>query len=156
MKFVKLPPVWVMVLSIVVLGLVSVHTASAQTEKVLHAFGAGTDGAYPFDTPIFDGNGNMYGTTWEGGTTGHGTVFEMSPNGKGGWNETVLYNFQGRPTDGGKISGGLVLDAAGNLYGTSRYGGSEACSGACGTVYELSPSNGTWTETILYYFGAGP
>jgi len=155
MKLVKFSPAWSMVLSIVALVLVSVSTASAQTEKVLHAFGAGTDGAYPFDTPIFDANGNMYGTTWEGGNTNHGTVFEMSPDGKGGWNEAVLYNFQGRPTDGGKVSGGVILDAAGNLYGTSRYGGSEACSGACGTVFELSNSGGTWTETILYLFTGG-
>src|SRR5271165_268149 len=139
-----------------VVGLLSVNAAEASAhEKLLHSFGSGTDGAYPFDTPIFDAKGNMYGTTWEGGTGGYGVVFEMSPTAKGGWTEQVLYNFVGRPNDGGRVSGGLVRDKAGNLYGTSRAGGSESCNGACGTVFELSPSKGTWKESVLYFFAGG-
>jgi uncharacterized repeat protein (TIGR03803 family) len=142
---------WSVALANFVLALTLATGASAATEKVLYSFGNGTDAAYPFDTPIFDAAGNIYGTTWEGGTANHGTVWELSPASGGGWTETVLYSFQGGPTDGGKASGSLIFDAAGNIYGTTRDGGSTACS-TCGTVFELTPNNGTWTETLLYEF----
>jgi uncharacterized repeat protein (TIGR03803 family) len=143
----------------VLLSLTAVGQAG--TEKVLHSFGKGTDGLYPFANPIWDAAGvNLYGTTWEGGTGpcngGCGIVYEASPGAHGTWNETVLYDFQGRPSDAGKPSASLVFDAAGNLYGTTRYGGPTSCPKACGTVFELSPgSNGTWTETILHNFTGG-
>ncbi len=129
-------------------------------EKVLHSFGNGSDGLYPFAAVIFDATGtNLYGTTWEGGTGpcngGCGMVFELSPGAKGQWTENVLYNFQGRPSDAGKPSASLVMDAAGNLYGTTRYGGPTTCPKACGTVFELSQSSGTWTETLLHTFTGG-
>ena len=69
------------------------------TEKVLHSFGNGTDGADPYAGLIFDAAGNLYGTTDEGGTYNHGTVFELTPAGGGGWTEKVLHSF-GNGTDG--------------------------------------------------------
>jgi len=105
-------------------------------------------------------NGVLYGTTITGGlhgsgcgTYGCGVVFRVQPPARasgtvlGGWNETVLYEFTGIP-DGATASGGVVLDQAGNLYGTTAEGGELGR----GTVYELTPSNGSWTETILYAF----
>jgi uncharacterized repeat protein (TIGR03803 family) len=130
-------------------------------EQVLYAFQGGNDGADPIGNLIFDSSGNLYGATETGGGTdcssGCGTVFELSPNGSGGWTETILYSFQGG-SDGAGPSAGLIFDQAGNLYGTTQGGGVNYL----GTVFELSPSgNGGWTETILYSFqgspdGAGP
>jgi uncharacterized repeat protein (TIGR03803 family) len=131
----------------------------AVKEKVLHSFGSGTDGLYPFAAVILDSSGNLWGTTWEGGTGpcngGCGIAFELTPGSKGQWTENILYNFQGRPSDAGKPSASLILDAQGNLYGTARYGGPTSCPKACGAVFELSQSNGTWTETLLHVFTGG-
>jgi len=145
---------WSIALASFLMTLVLVSAASAATEKVLYSLGNGLDAAYPFDTPVFDAAGNLYGTTWEGGPSNHGTVFELSPVTGGGWTETVLYSFAGSPTDGGKPSGSLIFDKAGNIYGTTRTGGSPNCKNApCGTVFELIPgSNGTWTESLIYVF----
>jgi len=127
-------------------------------EQVLYAFQGGTDGEVPEGNLIFDSSGNLYGTTRYGGVQtggGYGTVFELSLNGSGGWSENILYRFQGS-SDGAYPTGNVILDEAGNLYGTTVGGGSVAsCSGGCGTVFELSPSQtGGWTETVLYRFGA--
>jgi uncharacterized repeat protein (TIGR03803 family) len=121
------------------------------TETVLHGFNTlGTDGYEPFAGLIFDAARNLYGTTAEGGAYGHGIVFELTPTTGGGWTETVLHNFNG--TDGGRPLSGLVLDAAGNLYGTTSAGGAYSN----GTVFELTPgAGGPWTETVLYSFNNG-
>jgi uncharacterized repeat protein (TIGR03803 family) len=138
------------------------------TETVLYSFGNGTDGAYPlfYGSLILDAAGNLYGTTVSGGTHncqnngGCGTVFQLSPTVGGGWTETVLYNF-GNGTDGYSPETGLVLDTAGNLYGTTTYGGANnGCAVAqyegCGTVFELTPAGGGgWTETVVHDFGSG-
>jgi uncharacterized repeat protein (TIGR03803 family) len=108
----------------------------AWTEQVLHSFGNGTDGYYPFAGLIFDAAGNLYGTTWAGGTYGWGTVFELTPTG-GGWTETVLHSFNDNGTDGILPEAGLIFDAIGNLYGTTPSGGAEGEYG--GTVFELTP-----------------
>jgi uncharacterized repeat protein (TIGR03803 family) len=101
---------------------------------------------------IFDGSGNLYGTTAAGGTFGEGTVFELSPNGGGGWTETVLYSFQNDASDGTSPSVSLVFDTAGNLYGTTSAGGSSSACG-CGTVFQLTPvTGGGWTEKIIHSF----
>lgn len=119
------------------------------TEAVLHSFGAGTDGAYPPAGLIFDGAGNLYGTTYAGGTSNVGTVFELSPNGGGSWTETVLYGFNNNGSDGNYPYAGLVFDSAGNLYGTTYDGGNSNF----GTIYKLSPNGGGgWTETVLHSF----
>jgi uncharacterized repeat protein (TIGR03803 family) len=114
---------------------------------------------------IFDAAGNLYGTTSSGGTHncqgngGCGTVFQLTPTVGGAWTETVLYNF-GNGTDGYSPWAGLVLDAAGNLYGTTAFGGTNGCAVAqysgCGTVFELtSVAGGGWTETVVHNFGSG-
>ena len=122
-------------------------SGSGWTETVLHSFTGSPDGAYPSSGMTFDPAGNLYGTTQSGGcSTGCGTVFELTPS-LSGWTETVLYNFRG-PNDGVVPYGGLVLDPAGNLYGTTPYGG----AGGGGTVFELTPSNGGWVFGVLYSF----
>lgn len=123
-------------------------------ERVLHTFGATpTDGQGPFSSLIFDAKGNLYGTTDAGGN-GMGTVFELSPPAAvdGTWKETVLYSFGSNgPSDGEQPLSALIFDAEGNLYGTTCFGG----NAGQGTVFQLTPaSNGSWTEKVLYSFGA--
>ena len=132
------------------------------TETILHSFGSGTDGDFPGGALLREATGDLYGTTNSGGTYGWGTVFEVSPNSGGVSTETVLYNF-GNGHDGIGPNGGLIRDATGNLYGTTYNGGQGGgfCQGSgCGTVFELSPSGGGWTETVLHSFnssdGYGP
>jgi uncharacterized repeat protein (TIGR03803 family) len=112
------------------------------------AFGPGSDGANPVAAVVMDSKGNLYGTTDYGGSAAVGTVYELSPNESGGWTEKVLYTFTD-DADGGHPSG-LILDAAGNLYGATSGHNTD------GSVYELSPSaNGKWTFTVLYDFTGG-
>jgi len=122
------------------------------TEKILYSFmNNGIDGITPYGGLVPDASGNLYGTTSAGGTYGDGTVFELTPQVGGGWTEKVLFSFNG--TDGKEpYNGSLIFDTAGNLYGTTAYGGAfSTLSG--GTVFELSPaSDGTWTETVLHSF----
>ena len=130
--------------------LIATFSSQAQTETALYNFTGGSDGAFPQSGLTPDGVGNFYGTTFEGGL-GYGTVFELSPNGSGGWNETVLHSFTGG-VDGKYPQGTLFFDSAGNLYGTTTYGGGSGCDYGCGIVFELSPSSPNWTETVLYSF----
>jgi len=113
----------------------------------LYTFTGGSDGNAPYGGLVFDAAGNLYGTTAQGGE-GNGVVFELSPVTGGGWSETVIHNFDGRK--GAEPYSTLVFDAAGNLYGTTTYGGGE---NGHGTVFELMPSlGGTWTEKVLHVF----
>jgi uncharacterized repeat protein (TIGR03803 family) len=109
---------------------------------VLHTFAGGKDGAIPYAGVVRDRAGNLYGTTNQGGGYGLGTVFKLDKNGK----ETVLHRFSGLP-DGALPGAGLILDAAGNLYGTTAAGGSGA-----GTVFKLDSKG---NETVLYHFPRG-
>jgi len=109
-----------------------------------------TDGAYPMYNLTADSAGNFYGTTYGGGAWGYGTIFELSPNGNGGWNETVLYSFTGG-ADGSRPWGPVIFDSAGNLYGPVAYGGAYGD----GVVFELSPGPTGWTYTVLYTFTGG-
>ena len=123
------------------------------TLKVLHSF-TGNDGGGPEAGVIFDGGGNLYGTTVGGGAYGRGAVFVLSPNPGGGWREKVLHSFRQVRPEGITPFAGLVFDAAGNLYGTTIGGGSsKTCQGGCGTVFKLSPVTGKgWRETVLHSF----
>ena len=121
-------------------------------EKVLHNFGSGLDGYEPEAGLILDGSGNLYGTTYNGGSHSFGVVFEMSPKGSGGWDEKVLHNFGAARFDGTNPWASLVFDGTGNLYGTTSAGG----SASVGTVFEMTPNGGgRWTETVIHSFGIG-
>ncbi|HET9407905.1 MAG TPA: choice-of-anchor tandem repeat GloVer-containing protein [Candidatus Sulfotelmatobacter sp.] len=131
-------------------------TAAAQTERILHSFTGGSDGLFPESGMIFDGKGNLYGTTAgggaNGGCSGCGTVFKLSPTASGAWTETILYGFGASFGDGIDSLSSLTFDGKGNLYGTTITGGGQQE----GTVFELSPSlGGTWTEKILINFTGG-
>jgi uncharacterized repeat protein (TIGR03803 family) len=115
-------------------------------EKVLYSFGSGTDGTTPVSGVTLDAKGNIYGTASAGGSYGYGTVFELTLS-KSGWTESILYNFQ-MQSDGGVPYAGLIFDHSGNLYGAATEGGDGAGGG--GTVFELTPTNGGWTFTVLY------
>ncbi len=121
-------------------------------ETAIHSFTGNPDGLNPgFGNLIFDSAGNIYGTTSYGGTNDKGVVFELSPSG-GSWTETILHNF-GSGDDGATPESGVIFDSAGNLYGTTNFGGnSPNCESGCGIVYQLVPSNGSWTENIILYF----
>jgi uncharacterized repeat protein (TIGR03803 family) len=124
-------------------------------ETVLHNFGntKNKDGAEPYNNSlIFDSAGNLYGTTYRGGTFDAGTVFEISPAAGGKWTETILYNFAGGTSDGLNPEAGLAFDSAGNLYGTTFLDGTYTK----GTAFELSPApGGGWTEKVIWNFGNG-
>ena len=172
--------------------------AESQTYRVIYNFtGNGSDGATPYGGPTLDRSGNLYGTTYLGGTYGSGTVYRLSPRGSS-WTYSSLYSFKGvsdgagpafgslviggnralfgtteaggnfgtafavcncpgreivlhrfgTGTDGAQPIGGVVLDAAGNLYGTTSFGGANGS----GVVYQLSRSGSTWKQTVLYNF----
>ena len=136
------------------------RVASDGSEKVLYAFGGNNDGAYPLASVVSDRKGNLYGTTSDGGGGtqcivqfgGCGTVFRVSAKGK----ENVLYAFSGGG-DGANPQSSLVIDKAGNLFGTAAYGGNtSACnqgnSPGCGTVFEVAADG---TEKTLYTFNGG-
>jgi uncharacterized repeat protein (TIGR03803 family) len=145
------------VAALVVMLFIAAGPAHAQTETVLYSFCSQpdcSDGFFPESGLTFDGAGNLYGTTTSGGTGIGGTVFELSPNG-GGWSETVLHDFcPQRPCLDGEypLAAKLIFDSAGNLYGTTDEGGANGL----GTVYELSPAAGSWTENVLYSFCSQP
>ena len=124
------------------------------TETVIYRFVGGSDGANPGGgNVIFDAAGNLYGTTDNGGASGVGTVYELTPS-NGGWTEKVLYTFAGG-SDGTHPWGGVILDQTGNLYGTTSQGGIGCDGFGCGTVFELTPSGSGWTKKILYSFTGG-
>ncbi len=131
-------------------------------ETIVHSFSGGpTDGAYPLAGLVEDAAGNLYGTTYVGGTgcsgQGCGTVYKITPSGV----ETVLYSFTGGADGSNPYSVNLVIDNAGNLYGTTLDGGDLNCGGqgvGCGVVFKIDPAG---NETVLYAFtgsvdGGGP
>lgn len=133
----------------------SPDTSGGWTESVLYSFTGGADGANPYQADvIFDKAGNLYGTTVGGGAHNLGVVFELTPTANG-WSESVLYSFAGG-NDGANPYAGLVLDPAGDLFGTTNGGGAHGY----GTVFWLKHSNGKWTEKVIHTFdlttGNGP
>jgi uncharacterized repeat protein (TIGR03803 family) len=140
---------------LVMVLMLSAGAGAADTYKVLYRF-TGNEGATPLGV-IFDAAGNLYGTTYSGfDGSQYGVVFKLAPNSDGSWTESTLYAFTG-PADGSEPYGGPILDAAGNLYGTTS-GGGIFCGGGrqCGTVFKLTPnSDGSWTESLLHSFTGG-
>ena len=122
--------------------------ASDGTETTLHSF-TYADGDEPIGGLIEDKSGNFYGTTYGGGGSNSGTVFELAPDGT----ETVLHSFTGG-SDGASPQAALLMDKAGNLYGTTGTGGdtNDCYPVGCGVVFELTPSG---TETALHAFTGG-
>ncbi len=131
-------------------------------ETILYSFASQNDGENPQSEITFDRAGNIYGTTWLGGTgpcndgfyTGCGTVFKLTHNSDGSWSKSTLYNFQDG-SDGGFPIAEVTLDQAGNLYGTASSEATLCNTGACGLIYELTQSGSGWTETVLHNFTGG-
>lgn len=135
------------VLAAICLSLAISPRVAAQTETVLHSFKS-KEGASPLLGLIFDSCGNLYGVASEEGTSRSGSVFELSPNGSS-WTEKTLHSFNGA-SNGATPLGTLVFHKSGNIYGTTKLGGSNGV----GVVYKLTKStSGTWSETVLHNFG---
>jgi uncharacterized repeat protein (TIGR03803 family) len=143
------------------LGVVAMPSAKAQSLSVLYSFTGVPDGEGPLAALIMDKAGNLYGTTFVGGTfafncvsfeffpAGCGTVFKLDSSGS----EIVLHSFANSPGDGAIPTAALIMDKAGNLYGTTGHGGASGnCFGGCGTVFKLDTSG---NETVLHSFTAG-
>jgi len=145
---------------------ISPGSGGVWSETVLHTFAGGTDGATPYAGLVSDGAGNFYGATFNGGNShatqchpqGCGTIFELSPASGGGWTETILHAFSGGK-DGNGAWTGLILDSAGNLYGSTESGGDltgiNCAPYGCGVVFKLSPTSTGWKETVLHAFTGG-
>jgi uncharacterized repeat protein (TIGR03803 family) len=118
----------------------------------LYAFKDQPDGALPYGGVIFDKTGNLYGTTYYAGAHDVGTVYKLT-HGNGAWSESVLYSFKGG-SDGSSPISTLVIDKAGNLYGTTSDGGTSC---ACGVIFKVGHNaNGTWSESVPYRFPGAP
>ena len=139
--------------TLVVLLMIGAAIASAQ-EQVLYSFYDSGGSVLPEAGVISDASGDLYGVTFYSGAYGMGTVYKLTRNG-GAWQETILHSFNIDGVDGFFPTGKLVFDSAGNLYGTTQFGGTGNCSNGlgCGTAFKLAPaSDGSWTETILHDF----
>jgi uncharacterized repeat protein (TIGR03803 family) len=128
---------------LVVVGFATPIAWAQTTYSVLHSFTGGTDGGYPISGLVRDASGTLYGATSIGGAAGQGTVFKVDATGQ----ETVLYSFQLVP-DGENPESSLVLDNAGNLYGTTVGGGTFSA----GSVFKI---DATGAESVLYSFTGG-
>jgi len=131
--------------------------ADASSEKVFYNFCSQpncADGANPVADLVRDANGNLWGTTQNGGANGLGTVFELKKS-SGYQALGQVYSFRGGTSDGAHPEAGLVIDpGTGTLYGTTRGGGSPLCQGGCGTIFALQPGNGS--DVILHFFAGAP
>ncbi len=132
-----------------------VAPATTWTYNVIHSFGGNNDGADPNSSLIVGKNGSFWGTTVKGGTSGQGTVFQVTPPAAPGgmWTENVLYSFTGG-ADGGQPYAELAADSSNNLFGTAYTGGASNS----GTVFKLAPpakGKPAWTESTIYTFKGG-
>jgi uncharacterized repeat protein (TIGR03803 family) len=128
-----------------------VKSGGIWTQNILHDFAGGaSDGANPYSGLIQDAAGNLYGATENGGVQNYyGTIFELTPNSDGTWAYSVIYEFGSTNIyDAAGPIGPLTIDSSGNLYGTTFGGGLYGY----GAAFKLSPSGGTWTDTVLYNF----
>jgi uncharacterized repeat protein (TIGR03803 family) len=125
--------------------LFTARPAVSQTETVLYNFPAG---AVLQGGLVFDKVGNLYGINAEGGASGAGEVYELSPNGNGGWNYSTIYSFTGGADGSLPYRCTTIIDEAGNLYGTTGHGGAYGY----GVVFEVSPIGTSWKEAVLHSF----
>jgi uncharacterized repeat protein (TIGR03803 family) len=116
------------------------------SERILYTFTGSTDGKEPVTGLVFDHSGNLYGSTIFGGSGQGGTIFKMTPSG-GSWTYEVIYSVRGIAGPYGT----LMMDAQGNLYGTTFQDGSHLY----GSAFKLTPSQGSWTYTSLHDFTNG-
>lgn len=130
------------------------QSSGSWTGGLIYSFtGTNSDGNRPFGGVVLDSEGNVYGTTQEGGTKNEGTVYKLTPKGSG-FTESIIFNFTGYPSGTGSFPlAPLMIDPSGNLYGTTSNGNANSNGGV---VFKLSESAGTWTETVLYSFGSSP
>jgi uncharacterized repeat protein (TIGR03803 family) len=148
-----------LVSTVLIAALLSIASAAAaQTENILHRFNPTTaDGLNPQSGLVADKSGNLYGTTYQGGSADWGTVYQLKPpaTAGGAWTETILHDFTNN-ADGATPLGNLAFDKSGNLFGTTIYGGIGINGNSNGTVFELSPaSGGTWTYKVIASFDDG-
>lgn len=130
------------------------HSASGWTFETIHAFSDADQAENPFGGVIFDSEGNLYGTTVFVGNGG-GAAFQLTPSENGSWTYRLVYGFQHNSNCGYGAPGpraSLMMDPSGNLWGTTW----EEGSGCDGTAFKLTPSNGSWTETVLHSFTDSP
>jgi uncharacterized repeat protein (TIGR03803 family) len=127
-------------------------TGSSWTQSVIHTFTGGTDGSGPGAPVAFDKQGNIYGTTPTGGANGLGVVYQLKPNGTGGWALKVIHAFTGGTDGSGGSASRFLIDSAGNLFNVCTTGGANGF----GVVYEISPAQGKWKFTTLYAFKDQP
>lgn len=148
----------------------SKSSSGSWSETVIYDFADNADGFLASGPLVIDRHGNIFGSTTTGGTLngycgyglyGCGTIFELSPNSSGGWTKNTVWVFGSNPYqqyqyDGAVPDGGVIVDAAGNLYGTAASGGNPNCGGSipgCGVVFALhSSSSGAWTQKVLLDF----
>jgi len=132
------------------LAILVAAVGAAQTYETIYSFKGSPDGSDPMGGLVIATNGALFGTTFAGGTSGQGTVYELTYAKGTGWKETVLHNFSGSP-DGANPESTLAFGSTGALYGTTRTGG-----GGEGAIFEMVPpatAGGAWTETVLVGFG---
>jgi uncharacterized repeat protein (TIGR03803 family) len=138
----------------VILPAVAALPAASQTFTSLYNFGSGVNYQGPAGPMVIGSDGSLYGVTVFGGL-GYGTVFQLAPPSVPGgtWTETVLYSFKGG-VDGYSPAEGLAADKAGNLYGSTLYGGvTGGCN--CGLVFKLKPPaapGGAWSKRTMHAF----
>ena len=133
-------------------GIAFLLAAGSWTETILHSFTGGNDGGNPGGTLVLGANGTLYGTgSYSGVANASGVVFQLTSSG-GTWTEKVIHTFPAFKGDGTTPGSTMTIDAGGNLYGTTDFGGSTSCYEGCGTVFKLAPPSGSgaWTETILH------
>ena len=149
MRVKKVSPSATTALIVVAFFLTTLTKASAGTEKVLANFPGAHGGLQPWAGLVSDAAGNFYGVTYYGGPNGKGEVFRVRYSAATGWSECTAYGFKGGK-DGAAPYGGLIFDAAGNLYGTTSSGGFYGE----GTAFKLTHISGcNWTSSVLYQFG---
>jgi len=140
-----------------IMQVLTIQVWAASSEKVLYRFTVNSaGGSWPNGELILDAAGNLYGTTIFGGDNLGGVAFKLT-RGSGGIYQTVLHAFPDEDHDGFYPNGGLILDAAGNLYGVTQYNYDGSGDAPPGTVFLLSPrTDGSWAERVLYNFSDSP